>query len=601
MSFFRGWIEQGTQPVAAPQVGLSHADLRSPFWSWILGSTDGLGQLVGTKRDPKFSHRVMLGAADGELALTDQDTSVLVLGPPRSTGKTAGVIIPAILTARGPVVAVSTKPDVAIATALHRRRSGKVFQFCPDGSGQMAGFEQIRWSPIGGDWGDCLARSSWMVQAANMSKDARANSSFWESRASDLLAVMLFYAGLRGKQMGWLVETIAAMRLKEDFLPIVEDLTAIGHSIPAGLLRGIIMGGDRTRADIFATASVVLRPYLLPGALASTEDPNFDIEAFVRGKPDEECHLLEQNPANGDYVDGTTRTARVKPWKHWYKQRGLYYTIYISASEENMSLVAPLIVGFLGDIQREIYRQHRENELAGRGRNAAVLWAIDELASVPIPNLPTLLRDAGSQGLLILGALQSLTQTAKWGDEGKSLQTLFNNVLVLPGIRDRETLELLSLLVGEFDREVWSGSYSRRDKEWQSSQSWQRMARLAPDDIYRGNPMDRDAALVFSRNGWQWVTLQLYYRTPPWPALLLDSTSYARRLPSIAVQGLPFPDLARGGDFTWLERISPALARNYSKLRGYYYSNIEQWHMRLASDHAEALEANARFDRGLGQ
>ena len=71
-----------------------------------------------------------------------------------------------------------------------------------------------------------------------------------------------------------------------------------------------------------------------------------------------------------------------------------------------------------------------------------VLWAIDELASCPVP-LPTILRDAGSHGLLILGALQDLQQTtAKWGEEGKSLPTLFGNVVVTRGIRDVPTLEI---------------------------------------------------------------------------------------------------------------------------------------------------------------
>jgi hypothetical protein len=392
---------------------------------------------------------------------------------------------------------------------------------------------------------------------------------------------------------------VAAMRLKEDFVPMVDELDRIGWKIPAGLLRGIIMGGDRTRAEVFATASVVLRPYLLPGVLASCNDPNLDIDGFVEGWAEGRSELLEEVHSNADYVrsDGTRRWVEEKPWHQWIKQRGVYETLYITASEETMSLVAPLIVGMLGDIQRAIYKQHRNNELDGRPRNAPVLWAIDELASCPLPGLPVLLRDCGSQGLLLLAACQSLTQlTAKWGEEGKSLQTLFNNIVVLPGIRDRETLELLSLLVGEFDREIWSQSWSQKEKEFNASQSWQRMKRLSPDDIYRGHPYDPDAALVFTGNGWQWVTLQLYYRSHIWPLLMVDTASWAMRNAWISIEGLPYPDLARGDDYRYLNAISPALAQRFYRQRRAYYANVQSWHGRIAADHDYALRLNQLED-----
>jgi hypothetical protein len=351
----------------------------------------------------------------------------------------------------------------------------------------------------------------------------------------------------------------------------------------------------------------VLRPYLLTGAIETTNDPNFDPAKFVVGVPDGKNVLIESvsDPQVGyvlDDGDGSNQTVVTEPWHTWVMQRGRYDTIYISASEENMSLVAPLIVGFLGDIQRAIYAQSRIDSLAGAERRAPVLWAIDELASVPIPNLPTLLRDAGSQGLLVLGALQSLTQTAKWGDEGKALQTLFNNLVVLPGIRDRETLELLSLLVGDFDREVWTGGYSRghnNTKEWNDAKHYDRIKRLPPDDIYRGHPYDKDAALVFSRKGWMWVTLQLYYRTTAWPLMIWASADFARRIPDLAVKGLPWPDLARGGDLRYLEQFDPRLARKFVRTRDAYHRNLEHWRDTLATAHGEALAEEAWRGREL--
>ena len=71
------------------------------------------------------------------------ERAVLLLGPPRS-GKTSGVIIPALLAHQGPAIATSTKPDVARATARTRARDGRVWMFDPTGaSSPPAGLEQL--------------------------------------------------------------------------------------------------------------------------------------------------------------------------------------------------------------------------------------------------------------------------------------------------------------------------------------------------------------------------------------------------------------------------------------------------------------------------
>lgn len=73
---------------------------------------------------------------------------MLLLGPPRS-GKTSGVIIPAVLAHTGPAVVTSTKPDVARATARVKADDGRVWIFDPTGASRPpAGLEQLRWSPI---------------------------------------------------------------------------------------------------------------------------------------------------------------------------------------------------------------------------------------------------------------------------------------------------------------------------------------------------------------------------------------------------------------------------------------------------------------------
>ena len=73
---------------------------------------------------------------DGEeWVCAEGESAVMVLGPPRS-GKTSAVMIPAILSAPGPVISTSTKQDVMQATRKTREELGKVWLFDPAGTEQ---------------------------------------------------------------------------------------------------------------------------------------------------------------------------------------------------------------------------------------------------------------------------------------------------------------------------------------------------------------------------------------------------------------------------------------------------------------------------------
>ena len=71
----------------------------------------------------------------GEMVCADAESAVMVLGPPRS-GKTSGVMIPAVLGAPGAVIGTSTKPDVMRATWKARAEIGQVWLFDPAGDGE---------------------------------------------------------------------------------------------------------------------------------------------------------------------------------------------------------------------------------------------------------------------------------------------------------------------------------------------------------------------------------------------------------------------------------------------------------------------------------
>jgi type IV secretion system protein VirD4 len=59
----------------------------------------------------------------------------------------------------------------------------------------------------------------------------------------------------------------------------------------------------------------------------------------------------------------------------------------------------------------------------------------------------------------VAAAIQDLALIKdRWKEAGESFLTLFQDVLVFPGIRHKDTLEAVSSLIGDYDRQVPSTS-----------------------------------------------------------------------------------------------------------------------------------------------
>ena len=70
----------------------------------------------------------------------------------------------------------------------------------------------------------------------------------------------------------------------------------------------------------------------------------------------------------------------------------------------------------------------------------------------PLPQLPSLVAEGGSQGLETVACLQDLSQArARWGAAADGFLTLFGWKMLLPGIADMRTLQLVSALAGDVD------------------------------------------------------------------------------------------------------------------------------------------------------
>ena len=407
--------------------------------------------------------RLYAGTVAGGLVLAEREQALLVLGPPRS-GKTTTLAIPNVLCAPGAVVATSTKADVMAATVDRRTERGRCWLLDPTGAVRPPpGVERIRWSPVAAarTWDESLMVARSMAGAARPS-GRRGESAHWTERAEALLAPLLHAAHLQGSG----IESVLSWVLRQDTGPAATVLGAEGLRLAGDVLAGIDATDPREQSGIWSSAAGILAAYRSERVLDHSHPPNFDPSRLI----------------------------------------GTSDTVYICAPARHQDLVAPIVVAFLD--------QARAGAYGAEARRAPLTLVLDEMANIaPIPDLPSLVSEGGSQGVLTLGCLQDLSQARqRWGPAADGFLSLFGAKLVLPGIGDMATLDLVSRLGGEM--EVPSPSLSRGP--WWSpgrgaptvSWSGHRQRRLPVETVAQQPP--GGAILISGRAGPRHV------RLPPW-------------------------------------------------------------------------------------
>jgi len=392
------------------------------------------------------------GLIPGGLALTEAEHALLVLGPPRS-GKTSGVAVPNVLCAPGPLVATSTKMDLLGATLTARQRSGRCWLLDPTGSvhGEPAGVTRLRWSPVAAatTWDDSLLTARSMTGAARP-HGRLGESAHWTERAEALLAPLLHAAHVSGAGM----DTVARWSLRQELSPAQNILATHGLTTASDVLAGIAATDPREQSGIWSSLAGVLAAYRSDAVLDNASAVNFD---------------------PGGLPGGTD-------------------TVYVCAPARHQNLAAPIVVAFLEQVRSAAYRAAGQGA-AGRGVPLPPLTLVlDEVANIsPLPDLPSLVSEGGSQGVSTIACMQDLSQgRARWGPAADGFLSLFGTKLVLPGIGDLSTLELVSRLGGEVDvpaRSVsrgntWAPAFGAQTVTW----STQRQRRLPPDAVSQQPP-----------------------------------------------------------------------------------------------------------------
>lgn len=417
----------------------------------------------------------------GGWVVSDPESAVMVLGPPRS-GKTSAVMVPALLGAPGAAISTSTKPEAMRATATARSELGQVWLFDPCGAepNPPAGVRRLSWSPVAAasNWDEALVTARAMA-ACTRPGSGTSNEDHWTERASALLAPLLHAARLTDRP----IAEVLRWTLRQDLSPAREALLDGEAEIAADVLAGIEQTDSRERSSIFSATAGVLAAYNADAVRESAARPNFDPARFA---------------ASTD-------------------------TIYITAPEHRQALCAPLIVGLLEQVRHAAYER-----AAAEALGPAMLWALDEIANIaPIHDLPALVSQAGGQGLQVMVGLQDLSQArTRWGaDAAEGFMSLFQTKLVLSGIGDSRTLENISLALGEYDRRVVSTSIGTSEEDrWPSPQTQsesagyqtQRQRVLTPGEVAK---LPTGQGLLLRGGSWGLVGLTRWFEAEPWRSL----------------------------------------------------------------------------------
>ncbi len=468
-------------------------------------------QALALATSAQYGHGIYLGSSLGArnapIFARPQD-GVLLLGPPRS-GKTAAVVIPNVLAACGPVIAASTKADVLASTWAARSRIGPVLLFDPSSSVPCPkGVEPVGWSPLGlaGKWDGAVLVAESMVRAARPGGD-RGEASHWSERAGALLACVFHAAALEQRPAH---EVLAAVN-RHDPDEARSALVRHGAERALDLLEGIAATEAREQSGIWSTASGVLAGYRTDAALASAQGRILDAAELVESRA----------------------------------------TLYVCAGSDHQRHAAPLVAGLLREVRSAAYQHSLSATVASSdgawtGTSQAssgppLLLVLDELANIaPLHDLPTLVAEGGSQGVVTLACLQDLAQArARWDREADGFLSLFGTKLVFPGIGDTRTLEAISLLAGEHEvptvsvtrgaRRGGRGAFGRTTTRTISM----RKDRILPvDAVARGHH-----GCVLGIEGAEPGFLQMtpWYSSSPWREVVMNSRAHVLARHGVAI------------------------------------------------------------------
>ena len=317
-----------------------------------------------------------------------------------------------ILRYPGPVLSTTTRADVYKDTARVRSRLGRVDVFNPQDVGRVP--STMTWDPIAGCEDPSVAIRRADAFAGAVSAEGVEEGAFWAQKCSDYLRALFFAAAFaRRHGVSYSLATTARWALSgasQEAEDILQDAGAHDWAAQVGELRGEAQKTAQTiRMYMSHALGFLFDPALARAVTPPKDDAGLHLESFLR------------------------------------QENTLYM---IATGQGERSPLAPLFACLTNEI-------HFTAGLAGSwspgGRLVRpVLFGLDEVTQICPVDLPGWLADSGGKGIQIIAVAHGMAQLRRrWGRDGAQvIMDTAGSQIVLPGIKDPDTLEALSTSCG---------------------------------------------------------------------------------------------------------------------------------------------------------
>jgi type IV secretion system protein VirD4 len=352
--------------------------------------------------------RITLGYHRRVLVAAEERASVMVVGPSQS-GKTTGLVVPAMSEWDGPVLATSTKADVIVHTLAARSEVGDARVFDPT---QATTLGHAVWSPLTASthWTGARRTAASLLGVGDRGASHSVDDAFWRPAGARYLAALLFAATKASDHtMADVLHWIATAEFDEP----TRLLDGSGQSGAAPAIDAVqsVKGADhRFASSLLQTIATALDPWQEPQVAGAT---------------------MGESRISADWLlDGANTLYVVAPANEQRRLSGLF-----------AALVAHIVAG-----------AYERSARTGRPIDPALLLALDEVCNIaPLPNLDEIASTGPGQGVHLLCVLQNISQSYdRWGrDRAETIIANHRARLFCSGIGDRATLEYLRGTLGE--------------------------------------------------------------------------------------------------------------------------------------------------------
>ena len=361
----------------------------------------------------------------GHDVFASHEDVVLEICGPRSN-KTSALVVPAVLSAPGPVITTSNKVDAYTLTVHGRTQVGRVFVLDPQGIARVA--QDWWWNPLAAvtDMATATQLATHFIATVGGGSD-RADPYFTPASSRLLAQHILAAATTPGHSLrdvrAWL-----ATRAEQP----ADFLDAAGLGEVATSLRATMEAPPEQRGGLYETALTALAP--------------LEVEALARYVTPPATWRDAAPPRQG--------ITEFDPWQFFagYTTPGAppRDTLYL-LTKEGAGTAAPVVAALVD----RLLKTATEIAAARGGRcEPPPRIVLDEAANIcPIKDLPDLYSYFGSMSLQVITILQSYQQgVAVWGEAGMhKLWSAATVKLIGAGVHDPEFCEQVSRLIGDHD------------------------------------------------------------------------------------------------------------------------------------------------------